>query len=511
MEATKTYNNGFEKYSELMEQIKRKCTYGNLLGHVRDSSAIIRKHYVLENELHVYLEEDSIIVSAEELCSKDENYTYEERQGKSEIYMEFNERLRDCQLRINGESSIRVKYGEEPKYSEILGKEGRDYYYLPTDVAKTGMDKSQDEYEVFGEITDDMHEILEAAVGRAENEETKKAYKKALELHDRAARMVDKTNREIVEPPVNLEELSKDELVSYLESVKSKNQSKEADLRKREIILQIKEEQQQEKEIDEEIEVLEGKKNEPENGFEKYKLIAENIRALCGPDNMVEIVTDSYSKQREHYVLENGLHVYVSKDSIVVSDEVLFSKDSRFSQEERREKAEVVFELNEAQENCKLQFNKGYFDTGDRKIFYRSGGKRDYCFLPPDMKVYAGDRSLDKYVERGSISDDMEIILNGAIVRSEDAQTKDLYKRGLTIHQQMMSVLNKNERKTNEELLQLSEEELVQVLELQKAKTQSKREKLERLELIKQIKSEMQIGLDLDEKIKALDLNRIEK
>lgn len=189
--------NGFEKYKEVFDSIEKQCNdktfvrqvreHGNNFGrfHKQEKS----NHYLLENGLHVYINEESIVVSNDEL----QKYKWVKDENINQIYMKMDKKDKQCQLYMEKKSSFigEVIYGSEYYYDENQKKEVRDYSYLPTDWNSKDF-KQQSKYENYGEVSENLEKVLDEALQRSENSETENIYREAIKLNFKTLQVKDK-------------------------------------------------------------------------------------------------------------------------------------------------------------------------------------------------------------------------------------------------------------------------------------------------------------------------------
>ena len=174
--------NGYEKYSEWFKIIEKMCDETHFIKTLsyQDNEYYPKyQYYKLDNGLHVYKKDENIIISDEEI--KDPSKT--RCMSKSKDISKS--------ISINtGESFAKISYGPEGTNASVFGR-GKDYSFLPLNIQHSPMSESQNKYEITGDISIDMRELLSEAMDKAEEENTRKMYEKTIEFYDKISNMVE--------------------------------------------------------------------------------------------------------------------------------------------------------------------------------------------------------------------------------------------------------------------------------------------------------------------------------
>lgn len=249
---------GYEKYSEWFKKIEKMCDETSFMdiGMDRDCSEVY-KHYEIDNGLQVYIKENGKVFISDERIS-------------DFICSRHMKKWENLEININTGYVAKISYGVEGRNAGV--GEGKDYSYLPTDVEALDFSASP-KYEIIGDLTPDMRGLLSEAMDRAEDEKSRKAYEKTIELYDKISRVVERDNskEELDTKKKNedkassktgdlteeeLQQMPIEDLENMLKSTENDNEKKRKeleDIKKKQLILQIKEEIAEGKELDNEI------------------------------------------------------------------------------------------------------------------------------------------------------------------------------------------------------------------------------------------------------------------
>lgn len=235
--------NGFEKYSEWIDIVKKKCNPENLVDTKRHMN-----HYILDNGLHVYTNEFRTIVT-------DMNVTDFFNSNYTSIGANNTPDGPNVFFRLPGHSYI--EYRPEGTLHDYSGVFPSHHKVLPArDIMSLGKTKYERNLPEQGELSPDIRGLLEDASSvKHINSSGKAMYERALEFYDKFAEMIkDEIITEQDQNEQDLDVLSNEELEQLLNTTTAQNKEKEEEIyrlqRKSELIRLIKEAQKEGKQLD---------------------------------------------------------------------------------------------------------------------------------------------------------------------------------------------------------------------------------------------------------------------
>ena len=242
------------------------------------------------------------------------------------------------------------------------------------------------------------------------------------------------------------------------------------------------------------------------NGFEKYSEWIDIVKKKCNPENLVDT-----KRHMNHYILDNGLHVYTNEFRTIVTDmnvtDFFNSNYTSIGANNTPDGPNVLFRL-----------------PGHSYIEYRPEGTlHDYSGVFPSHHKVLPARDImslgkTKYErnlpEQGELSPDIRGLLeNASNVKYINSSGKAMYQRALEfygkVEEMVRSEIVVEQDDTQQDLEELTNEELEQLLDTTTAKSKEKMEEIHRLqrktELIRLIREAQEEGKNLDGRIKHLE------
>lgn len=266
----------FSDYEKWFEIIKKKCNKENFIGNLkvkdRLEKAEIKNYdgYKMDNGYYVYITEDSIIIRDEPLSQDkfdDESRSF----GDREMIIEYNSRTGDKVIDFSAGYVYEDSKWKSEAYIVYSCKDNKGNSTLLTDL-------DDEEFEEEKELTEEeiseknIVKLLLDALEKCRNNPNAdqymiEQYSKAIEFYNQISSLVKQKDEQTVhlEGGVELEGLSEEELEKILQSASESNRAKEEqlkELRRRELIAQIKQEQQKGKELDAKIEEVKARTTE---------------------------------------------------------------------------------------------------------------------------------------------------------------------------------------------------------------------------------------------------------
>lgn len=205
MENTENEESGYERYDKIITFIESQCDESNCVGTIGKSGGDMpKKHYLLFDRLHVYIDDDEITICDSELYCNDGNLNFQDfsyySQEKIKYSLGKNRRLENCKLYFwapeRVKPGIRISYYKNSVYYDDVGEYVKDSCFLPANLDPYSGNRIREEG-YYSELLADMSILLERAMLYAENEETKNAYRDALDFHNRVIKIANRDKKEI--------------------------------------------------------------------------------------------------------------------------------------------------------------------------------------------------------------------------------------------------------------------------------------------------------------------------
>lgn len=192
--------------------------------------------------------------------------------------------------------------------------------------------------------------------------------------------------------------------------------------------------------------------------FEKYSQWFEKIIQMCKDDNFINQVSfqqnSSYSGFK-HYIIGNGLHVYINSENTIISDKeivnpwvarkmqlccgkksyIIYTLDDEIGRIKYVQQVEPEVEIAEGKaEGTVTRLTEGKIEEVTEKEL--NGEWKDYSLLPTELNV----RSKKIY----DLQTDIEQSLTSAMEGTSDKKLKTMYSEAISLYQKIKQVVLKD-------------------------------------------------------------------
>jgi len=196
-----------------------------------------------------------------------------------------------------------------------------------------------------------------------------------------------------------------------------------------------------------------------ENKYEQYKKWSEAIKQQCTGENFdrTETLGNGDGDIYQHYVLDNGLHVYISNPEKGESKVLVFDGPSmqRYKETGKMQRSISLDEISEDDfYNLQLEFNIGDVKSSDNMsgfISYQDDMELGVAFLP-DQAGRSGGQGPEIYIEQQfDLSEDIKDKLEKALENTTDPELQSTYRKALEFYDKVQEiVITYNKHKEND-------------------------------------------------------------
>ena len=192
-----------------------------------------------------------------------------------------------------------------------------------------------------------------------------------------------------------------------------------------------------------------------ENKYEKYNQWTEAIIQECTEKNFVKSERIEDDCVYNHYVMDNGLHVYIYSSEPDDKTVRVFDGESMLGDEEKR-KMQRSISFRESSRgdfyNLNIDFGLGDVKSSDNmpgSISYQNPPSMLVMFLPAKAGQSISE-GLEQYFS-DELSEDIEEKIEQAINSTNDPELQDSYKKALEFYNKIQEIVKiQNKYKENE-------------------------------------------------------------
>lgn len=176
--------------------------------------------------------------------------------------------------------------------------------------------------------------------------------------------------------------------------------------------------------------------------FEEYSQWFKKIIQMCNDHNFIDQISfqqsSSYSGFK-HYIIENGLHVYINSENTIISDEKIVNPwVAKKMQLCHGEKSYIIYTLDDdtgrikyvQQVELKVEITEG---KPEGTVTELDGEWKDYSLLPTELNV----RSEKIY----DLQTNIEQSLASAMEATSDEKLKIMYSKAISLYQKIKQVV----------------------------------------------------------------------
>lgn len=313
------------------------------------------------------------------------------------------------------------------------------------------------ERERYGRIADNAMEVLRET---GYYEKVVPSYLRENEYEDLAEELIDDPSRlrGVLNDGMNLESLQ--ELYSALEDKLYPPEAvlDDAEYDYNATINELLEQLQSEISLEEQNE-MEPIDDRVGNQYEQYAYWSEAIKHQCTEKNFdrTETLGNGDNDVYKHYVLDNGLHVYISNPEKGESKVWVFDGPSmqRYKETGKMQRSISLDEISEDDfYNLQLEFNIGDVKSSDNMpgfISYQDDMEFGVAFLP-DQAGRSGGQGPEIYIEQQfDLSEDIKDKLEKALENTTDPELQSTYRKALKFYDKVQEiVITYNKHKEND-------------------------------------------------------------